>query len=163
MVCRIELAGCVPSLQHTVIPDYSEGGPLAESWATKPASAFKLLCPSGGCADPEEFESCTFGRVRALHPSPPAPPSFLFSKEGHHTPRQFRSLDLMIDDIDMIGGCNDPSHVMFKHGPPSLCKGTHVRSTQVLLKIQTSPERRVQRGKHSKRTVAESPPVPVPG
>lgn len=76
-----KFTGCVPLLQHTVIPDYSEGGPLAESWATKPASAFKLLCPSGGCADPDEFESCTFGRVRALHRPPPTPPSFLFSSK----------------------------------------------------------------------------------
>jgi hypothetical protein len=52
-------------LQHTVIPEYARGGSLAEAWATKPASAFRLLCPAGGCAQPDAFESCTFGRVRS--------------------------------------------------------------------------------------------------
>eukprot|EP01026_Neomeris_dumetosa_P063527 TRINITY_DN602_c0_g2_i1.p1 TRINITY_DN602_c0_g2~~TRINITY_DN602_c0_g2_i1.p1 ORF type:complete len:722 (+),score=149.30 TRINITY_DN602_c0_g2_i1:47-2212(+) len=63
--CLMEDAGDVAFIKHTTIPQYALDGTGPESWATKSSSDFKLLCPSGGSADIDDFVDCSLAKVPA--------------------------------------------------------------------------------------------------
>ncbi|KAL3153465.1 hypothetical protein ABBQ38_011798 [Trebouxia sp. C0009 RCD-2024] len=47
---------------NTVFTDYTLGGRNAQPWSTKPASDFRILCRSGGCAPVDQFSTCSNAR-----------------------------------------------------------------------------------------------------
>ena len=61
---------------NTVFTDYTLGGRNAQPWSTKPASDFRILCRSGGCAPVDEFSTCSNARVSSTPPlqGTPFPP-----------------------------------------------------------------------------------------
>ena len=61
---------------NTVFTNYTAGGTQAQAWSTRPASDFRILCRSGGCAEVDQFSECSNARVSTLIPpsSPPCPP-----------------------------------------------------------------------------------------
>ncbi|GAQ88011.1 hypothetical protein KFL_003940020 [Klebsormidium nitens] len=61
--CLMEGAGDVAFVRHTTPGEYAQGGPGAQPWSTLPASEFRLLCPSGGCAAIGQEATCAFTNV----------------------------------------------------------------------------------------------------
>eukprot|EP00850_Spirogloea_muscicola_P000873 SM000003S11118 [mRNA] locus=s3:1018605:1021447:- [translate_table: standard] len=53
--------------KHTIPIDYSKGGPQADlSWTNlETADKYKLVCPTGGCADVTAYSTCNLGGVVA--------------------------------------------------------------------------------------------------
>ena len=61
----MEGAGDVAFVKETTPRDFSLGGAKAKAWATKAAADLRLLCPAGGCATVDMYDSCNLARVPA--------------------------------------------------------------------------------------------------
>lgn len=63
--CLMEGAGDVAFIKEGTPRDFAKGGPKAEAWSTLAASDLRLLCPAGGCAAINMYDSCNLARVPA--------------------------------------------------------------------------------------------------
>ncbi|KAI8467189.1 MAG: hypothetical protein J3K34DRAFT_523936 [Monoraphidium minutum] len=63
--CLMSGSGDVAFVKETTVRDYARGGPKAAPWSTKAAAELRLLCPAGGCATIDMFDSCNIARVPA--------------------------------------------------------------------------------------------------
>ena len=52
---------------NTVFINYTRGGTQQQAWSTKPASDFRILCSTGGCAPVDQADRCSNAKVRAFY------------------------------------------------------------------------------------------------
>jgi len=80
--CLMEGAGDIGFMKQSTPLDYAADGNTPEDWATMNMADLKLVCPDGGCAAPEDYNTCNYARI----------PSHMVAAAG----------DLPIDEIKSI-------------------------------------------------------------
>lgn len=63
--CLMEGNGDVAFVRDTTPIDYAANGPKAQAWSSKAPADLRLLCPAGGCAAVDSYESCSLARAPA--------------------------------------------------------------------------------------------------
>lgn len=61
--CLMEGAGDIGFMKQSTPLDYAADGNTPEDWATMNMADLKLVCPGGGCAAPEDYDSCNYARI----------------------------------------------------------------------------------------------------
>lgn len=61
--CLMDGEGDVAFVKHSTPLDYAQDGNDPQEWSSMAKSDLRLICPEGGCAELDDYESCNFARV----------------------------------------------------------------------------------------------------